>query len=143
MKKINKLTGKINKIESDFDSYSKTFQTVQKYVSEHETIKKEFNLLKDHNESFKKSQLIDPCSLANLNQDLLTPQEDSTKLEKQIESVNNQLNSRVNESVSSMEEFLNKRIDEALKDSQFITTNQFDLFKRDADSKHTQIKSSF
>ena len=31
MKKVNKLTGKINKIVSDFDSYSKTFQTVQKY----------------------------------------------------------------------------------------------------------------
>ena len=85
--KINKLTEKINKIVSDFDSYSKTFQTVQKYVSEHETIKIEFNLLKDHNESFKKSQRIDPCSLANLNQDLLTLQEDSTKLGKQIESV--------------------------------------------------------
>ena len=42
-----------------------------------------------------------------------------------------------------MEEFLNKRIDEALKDSQSITTNQFDLFKRDTDAKHTQIKSSF
>ena len=49
----------------------------------------------------------------------------------------------MNESVSNMEEFLNKRIDEALKDSQFITTNQFDLFKRDTDAKHTQIKSSF
>ena len=140
--KINKLTGKINKIVSDFDSYSKTFQTVQKYVSENETIKKEFNLLKDYNESFIKSQLIDPCSLANLNQDFLTPQDDSTKLRKQIESVNNQLNSKVNESVSNMEEFLNKKIDEALKDSQFVTTNQSDLFKRDTDAKHTQIKSS-
>ena len=60
---------------------------------------------KNHNESFKKSQLIDPCSLANLNRDLLTLQEVSTELGKQIESVNNQLNSRVNESVSSMEEF--------------------------------------
>ena len=65
--KINKLTGKINKIVSEFDSYPKKFQTVQKYVSEHETIKKEFNLLKYNNESFKKSQLIDPCSLAKLN----------------------------------------------------------------------------
>ena len=42
-----------------------------------------------------------------------------------------------------MEEFLNKRIDQTLKDSQFITSNQFDLFKRDIDEKHTQIKSSF
>ena len=117
-------------------------------MPEHETIKKEFNLLKDHNESFKKSQLIDPwpidpCSLANLNQDLLIVQEDSTKLGKRIESVNEQLNSKVKESVSNMEEFLNKRIDETLKDSHFITTNQFDLFKRDTDAKHTQITSSF
>ena len=42
-----------------------------------------------------------------------------------------------------MEDFLNKRIDQTLKDSQFITTNQFDLFKRDIDGKHTQIISSF
>ena len=47
------------------------------------------------------------------------------------------------ESVSNMEEFLNKRTDQTLKDSQFITTNQFDLFKRDIDTEHTQIKSSF
>ena len=44
------------------------------------------------------------------------------------------------ESVSSMEEFLNKRIDQTSKDSQFITTNHFDLFKRNIDAKHTQIK---
>ena len=113
-----KLTGKINKIVSDFDSYSRTFQSAQKYVSEHETIKKEFNLLKDHNESFKKSQFIDPCSLANLNKDFLTIQEHSTKLGKRIESVNEQLNSKVKESVSNKEEFLNKRIDEIVNSLQ-------------------------
>ena len=95
------------------------------------------------NESCKKSQLIDPCSLANLNQDLLTLREDSAKLEKRIEPVNEQLNSKMKQSISNTEEFLNERIDQTLSDSQFITTNQFDLFKRDIDAKRTQIKSSF
>ena len=80
-----KINQKVNKVESQFESFNKTLQTVNKNIRHNEDFKKEFMDLKEDNKSFKHSQLIDPCNFANLNQDILLLKESSEKLERKIE----------------------------------------------------------
>ena len=115
---------------------------MNKYIRDHEDLKKEFMDVKEDNKSFKHSQLIDPCNFANLNQDILLLKESTKKLERKIEHSLQQQKSENSKSFSNTEEFFKNKIIQTVKEERDINLTLLNSSKHEMNEKISQLKFS-